>query len=192
MGLDKVLVIGHSPGKTPINKRKNGSPTLNRLNRWLDACKVDIYSFSNIYAHHKEFLKIADIYRTYVQKIISKISGEHFKNYKVNKIRSKNNGVDLYYGGKSEFFDYDKVVIATHADDALKILNDPTEDEKKILSNFKYKSNLAVIHTDEVCMPNNKKVWSSWNSSVDKSDIGKTSLTYWLNLLQNLKNLTQV
>ena len=36
-------------------------------------------------------------------------------------------------------------------------------------------------------MPNNKKVWSSWNSSVDKSDISKTSLTYWLNLLQNLK-----
>ena len=36
-------------------------------------------------------------------------------------------------------------------------------------------------------MPNNKKVWSSWNSSVDKLDISKTSLTYWLNLLQNLK-----
>ena len=49
------------------------------------------------------------------------------------------------------------------------------------------RQNLAVIHTDDVCMPNNKKVWSSWNSSVDKSDISKTSLTYWLNLLQNLK-----
>ena len=66
-------------------------------------------------------------------------------------------------------------------------MSEPTEDEKKILSNFKYKKNLAVIHTDDVCMPNNKKVWSSWNSSVDKSDISKTSLTYWLNLLQNLK-----
>ena len=63
MGLDKVLVIGHSPGKTPINKRKNGSPTLNRLNRWLDACEVDIYSFSNIYAHHKELLKNTDEYK---------------------------------------------------------------------------------------------------------------------------------
>ena len=64
MGLDKILVVGHSPGKTPINKRKNGSPTLNRLNRWLDACEVDIYSFSNIYAHHKELLKMTDIDRT--------------------------------------------------------------------------------------------------------------------------------
>ena len=69
MGLDKVLVIGHSPGKTPINKRKNGSPTLNRLNRWLDACEVDIYSFTNLCAHHKEFLKMADIDGTIIQKI---------------------------------------------------------------------------------------------------------------------------
>ena len=69
MGWDKVLVIGHSPGKTPINKRKNGSPTLNRLNRWLDACEVDIYSFTNLCAHHKEFLKMADIDGTFIQKI---------------------------------------------------------------------------------------------------------------------------
>ena len=67
--MDKVLVIGHSPGKTPINKRKNGSPTLNRLNRWLDACDVEIYSFSNLCAHHKEFLKMADIDGILIQKI---------------------------------------------------------------------------------------------------------------------------
>ena len=69
MGQNKVLVIGHSPGKTPINKRKNGSPTLNRLNRWLDSCEVDIYSFTNLCAHHKEFLKNADIDRILIQKI---------------------------------------------------------------------------------------------------------------------------
>ena len=69
MEQDKVLVIGHSPGKTPINKRKNGSPTLNRLNRWLDACNVDIYSFSNLCASHKEFLKSSDIDGILIQKI---------------------------------------------------------------------------------------------------------------------------
>jgi len=87
MGLDKVLVIGHSPGKTPINKRKNGSPTLNRLNRWLDACDVDLYSFSNIYAHHKELLKITDIDETYVYKIT--------KNY--NKIITLGSFVSQYF-----------------------------------------------------------------------------------------------
>ena len=125
--------------------------------------------------------------RTYVENILSKISGEHFKNYPVKKIKSKTDGVDLYYGGESEFFDYDKVILATHADEALSIIESPSEEEKKILSNFSYKKNIAYIHTDESIMPKNPKVWSSWNSSIKKDDIEKNSITYWLNLLQNLK-----
>jgi len=125
--------------------------------------------------------------RTYVENILSKISGEHFKNYKVTKIKSNNNGIDLYYGGESEFFNYDKVILATHADEALSMIENPSEDEKKILSNFSYKENIAYIHTDEKVMPKNKKAWSSWNSSIKKNEIEKNSITYWLNLLQNLK-----
>jgi len=125
--------------------------------------------------------------RTYVQKIISKISGEYFKNYQINKIKSKNNGVDLYYGGNNEFFDYDKVIIATHADEALAMIENPTDQEKEILSNFSYKENIAYIHTDQSVMPKNKKAWCSWNSSMKKDEIEKNSITYWLNLLQNLE-----
>jgi len=125
--------------------------------------------------------------KTYVENILSKISGEHFKNYQVNKIKCNTNGIDLYYGGESEFFNYDKVILATHADEALSIIEDPSEDEKKILSNFSYKENIAYIHTDEKVMPKNKKAWSSWNSSIKKNEIEKNSITYWLNLLQNLK-----
>ena len=125
--------------------------------------------------------------RTYVENILSKISGEHFKNYKVTKIKSNNNGIDLYYGGESEFFNYDKVILATHANEALSMIENPSEDEKKILPNFSYKENIAYIHTDEKVMPKNKKAWSSWNSSIKKNEIEKNSITYWLNLLQNLK-----
>ena len=125
--------------------------------------------------------------RTYVENILSKISGEHFKNYPVTKIRSNTNGIDLYYGGKSEFFNYDKIILATHADEALSMIEDPSEDERKILSKFSYKENIAYIHTDEKIMPKNKKAWSSWNSSIKKDEIEKNSITYWLNLLQNLK-----
>ena len=125
--------------------------------------------------------------RTYVQKIISKISGEYFKNYQINKIKSKNNGVDLYYGGNNEFFDYDKVIIATHADEALAMIENPTSQEKEILSNFSYKENIAYIHTDQSVMPKNKRAWCSWNSSIKKDEIEKNSITYWLNLLQNLE-----
>ena len=125
--------------------------------------------------------------RSYVQNILSKISGEHFKNYVVNKIKSKSSGIDLFYGGESEFFNYDKVVIATHADEALSLIDNPTNEEREILSKFSYRENVAYIHTDKKAMPKNKKTWSSWNSSLKKDEIEKSSITYWLNLLQNLK-----
>ena len=125
--------------------------------------------------------------RTYVKKILETISGEYYKNYRINKISRFSNGVKVYYGGNNEFFDYDKVVIATHADEALSLITDPTPEEKSILANFKYKNNIATIHTDESLMPKNKKAWSSWNSSVNKENTSETSITYWLNLLQNLK-----
>ena len=125
--------------------------------------------------------------KAYVENILSKISGEYFKNYPIRKIRSNNNGIDLYYGSDDEFFCYDKVILATHADEALSIIENPTDDEKKILSKFSYKENIAYIHTDKAIMPKNKNAWSSWNSSIEKGEIEKNSITYWLNLLQNLK-----
>ena len=134
-----------------------------------------------------EWFTVSNRSRSYVQNILSKISGEHFKNYAIKKIKSKSSGIDLYYGGESEFFNYDKVVIATHADEALSIIDNPTNEEKEILSKFNYRENIAYIHTDKKAMPNNKKTWSSWNSSLKKDEINKSSITYWLNLLQNLK-----
>ena len=134
-----------------------------------------------------QWFTVSNRSRSYVQNILSKISGEHFKNYIINKIKSKSSGIDLYYGGESEFFNYDKVVIATHADEALSIIDNPTNEEKEILSKFSYRENIAYIHTDKTAMPKNKKAWSSWNSSLKKDEVNKSSITYWLNLLQNLK-----
>ena len=134
-----------------------------------------------------QWFTVSNRSRSYVQNILSKISGEHFKNYNVNKIKSKSSGIDLYYGGESEFFNYDKVIIATHADEALSIIDNPTNEEKEILSKFSYRENIAYIHTDKAAMPKNKKAWSSWNSSLKKDEVNKSSITYWLNLLQNLR-----
>ena len=125
--------------------------------------------------------------RTYVNKILNKISGEHYKNYKINLIKRHKENIEIFYGEKNEFFIYDKVVIATHADEALSILEKPTDEEKNLLSNFKYKNNLAVIHTDKNQMPRNKKAWSAWNAKLSKNVRENSSITYWLNLLQNLK-----
>ena len=125
--------------------------------------------------------------RTYVNEILSKISGEYYKNYKINLVKRLSTGVQVYYGDNNEFFDYDKVIIATHANEALSLIDQPTMEEKDILSNFSYKENLAVIHTDNNVMPKNKNAWSSWNSCLNDKKLEINSLTYWLNLLQNLK-----
>ncbi len=160
-----------------------------------EANKMPLNFFLKFFQNHglfklknrPQWYTVSNRSRTYVQKILSKLSGEHFKNYAVKKIVSKNTGINLYYGDENEFFNYDKVVLATHADEAIRIIKDPSDDEKKILSNFSYKENFAYIHTDEKAMPKNKSTWSSWNSLMDEYDVEKNSITYWLNLLQNLK-----
>jgi len=120
--------------------------------------------------------------RTYVKKILEKISGEIFKNYKINNISRSDDNVRVSIG--NEYLDYDQVVLACHADQSLKILKDPSAKEKEILNKFTYVSNRSFLHTDENLMPSRKKAWSSWNS-ITKDN--RTCITYWLNKLQNLK-----
>ncbi len=124
--------------------------------------------------------------KNYVKKILETINGEYFKNYKVTSVLRNKNGVRLYYGSTSEYFEYDKVIFAVHADETLKLISEPTENEKKILINFQYKKNTAYLHSDEHLMPTRKSVWSSWNSILD-NNAKRNCVTYWLNKLQNLK-----
>ena len=126
--------------------------------------------------------------RAYVDKVLSLISGQYYKNYKIKSVKRISSGLQVYYGGNNEFFHYDKVILATHANEALNLIDNPSDEERNILSNFSYRENLAILHTDENIMPKNKDIWSSWNSFVDKKNTSKNSLSYWLNLLQNLKN----
>ena len=119
--------------------------------------------------------------RAYVNKILENISGEVFKNYRVSKISRSNDNVRISIG--NEFIDYDQVVLASHADQSLKMLEEATKEEKEILSKFSYVSNSAFLHTDANLMPRRKNAWSSWNS-ISKNN--KTCVTYWLNKLQNL------
>ena len=119
--------------------------------------------------------------RTYVKKVLEKISGEVFKNYKIEKIKRNQDNVRITIG--NEYLDYDQIILASHADQSLEMLQDPTIEEKRILGKFKYVSNSAYLHTDENLMPKKKLAWSSWNS-ISNND--QTCVTYWLNNLQNL------
>ena len=128
-----------------------------------------------------QWYTVTDRSRTYVKKVLEKISGEVFKNYKVNKINRSEDNVRITIG--DEYLDYDQVILASHADQSLQMLENATEDEQRILSKFKYVSNTAILHTDAKLMPKRKSAWSSWNS-ISKGN--QTCVTYWLNNLQNL------
>ena len=124
--------------------------------------------------------------RKYVSKILPFISGDYFKNYKIRKISRSENNVRIAVGSNEDYIDYEHVVLACHANESLALLEEPTIEEKSILSKFQYVTNTAFLHTDEKLMPKNKSAWSSWNS-ISKQDLTNTCVTYWLNLLQNLK-----
>ena len=157
-----------------------------------DAKKMPIKFFMKFFQNHglfnlskrPQWYTVKNRSRQYVNKVIEKISGEHFKNYKIEKIKRISNFVRIFYGSENEYFDYDKVVIATHADEAKKMIEDKSEEESKVLGSFQYKKNLAIIHSDEIVMPQKRFNWSAWNTSISKEN---SSVTYWLNLLQNFK-----
>lgn len=82
---------------------------------------------------------------------------------------------------------YDHVVVATHADQALRLLSDPSETEADLLGAFAYTRNVAVLHRDAALMPRRRKAWAAWNYlSQGRGTDRKLSVTYWMNVLQSL------
>ena len=127
--------------------------------------------------------------RNYVSKVLDEINGEYFKNYEIKKIIRSDDNVRIFFNTLGEYRDYDHVVLSCHADQSLKLIDNPSNDEKEILNGFTYISNEAYLHTDTELMPNKKNAWSSWNS-ISNKDLTKTCVTYWLNKLQNLDTNT--
>ncbi|EED34538.1 amine oxidase, flavin-containing [Luminiphilus syltensis NOR5-1B] len=104
----------------------------------------------------------------------------------ISKIqRPPSGGVDLTLpDGKKEHFD--EVVIATHSDQALALLDDPSPDEKSILGALAYRDNDVVLHTDTRVLPKNRNTWSSWNYRLRPGN-NRAVLTYNMNILQGIE-----
>lgn len=100
----------------------------------------------------------------------------------VRRIHRSANGVLVQDGqGRTERFD--QVIIATHADQALAMLDAPTDQEHRLLSPFQYSRNLAVLHRDPRLMPRRRHAWAAWNHLGRQ---GASSVSYWMNRLQSL------
>ena len=81
---------------------------------------------------------------------------------------------------------FDQAVIATHSDQALDMLDDPTDDESTILGAIPYQENQAVLHCDETLLPSKRAAWASWNYHIPKEDLGRVAVTYDMNILQRI------
>ena len=86
--------------------------------------------------------------------------------------------------------EFDRVVIATHSDQALSMLADPSPAEREILGAIPYQGNEAVLHTDSSLMPRRRAAWSSWNFHLAERPSRGTTVTYWMNSLQRLRSQT--
>jgi predicted NAD/FAD-binding protein len=122
--------------------------------------------------------------RHYVEKILA---GVHDKRLStpVRLIERDAQGVRIITDGHAERFD--EVVIATHTDQALGLLREPSGEERKVLGDIRYQDNRAVLHTDASVLPANPKAWAAWNyerAASTERESSRVCLHYLLNLLQ--------
>jgi uncharacterized protein len=78
---------------------------------------------------------------------------------------------------------FDRVILASHPDQSLRLLTDPTDQEREVLSAFKYQANHTQVHSNTSVMPELKRCWAAWNY---RNDAGKTTTHYWMNALQGV------
>jgi predicted NAD/FAD-binding protein len=103
----------------------------------------------------------------------------------VTKLRRHDGGVELLTAAGPVAFDH--VVVATHSDQALALLGDPTDRERRVLGALRYQPNRATLHTDTALLPSNRRAWASWNYVRPPGRTGRPTLTYYLNRLQGLE-----
>jgi predicted NAD/FAD-binding protein len=146
------------------------------------------HGFLGLHTQHP-WLTVVNGAKSYVEKITAPVR---------EKIKLKNGAASVHREGSgvkvtdvsnhTEIFDH--VIFASHADETLKLLTDADDSEKKLLAEFKYQPNSALLHTDASVMPKTKLCWSSWNYRIDRAANGKISPStiYWMNRLQGVSD----
>jgi len=131
---------------------------------------------------------------SYVNALVKQLKVNWKSGCAVSKVsRGKYITITTEDGGQTSF---DAVVLALHADNALAILEQPSDNEQSILSQIPFEKNQVLVHTDESIMHPNKQSWASWNTEVpndfDKNTQRVCTANYWMNSLQNLRLKTNV
>ncbi len=122
----------------------------------------------------------------YVDALLARFTGRLRLSTPVSAVRRGEQGVLVTpRGGEPELFD--EVVLATHSDQALALLGDASDAERRLLGAIPYQSNEAVLHTDTSILPRRRRAWASWNYHLSDPPTGRTTVTYHMNRLQALR-----
>ncbi|MDO6526071.1 FAD-dependent oxidoreductase [Motilimonas sp. 1_MG-2023] len=123
--------------------------------------------------------------RNYIEPLVAEFKDKIHLNTAVSKIERGNEGVVLTLNNGQQAY-FDEVVLACHSDQSLAMLSDATEQEQKILGDLAYSENDVVLHTDTRLLPKRKKAWAAWNYQLNGQRDNPASVTYDMNILQNL------
>lgn len=124
--------------------------------------------------------------RSYVEAITAPWRDRIRLRAPVRSIERLDEGVRIAADG-CESEEFNRVVIATHSDQALAMLADPSEAEREILGAIPYQRNEAVLHTDASLLPRRRTAWASWNFHLTEPVSDRSTVTYWMNNLQRLR-----
>lgn len=128
--------------------------------------------------------------RGYVEKLTAAYADRVKLNCGAASVRRDGGGVWVR-DETGEVQRYDNVVIATHGDEALALLDEASAEERTLLGAFKYAKNRAVLHTDRALMPKREALWASWNYVGDNPE-GGCIVSYWMNKLQRIESQEQL
>ena len=154
-------------------------------------------SFVSFFVNHRLFdldrrpawRTVAGGSREYVRRLRDDAAGQLHCKAEVTAIRRTPAGV-LVKTAQSDWQAFDQIVLAVHADQALRLLGaGASESERAVLGAFSYATNRAVLHSDPRLMPRRRRAWASWNylaAGNDGSGSAPVSVSYWMNRLQSL------
>ena len=164
--------------------------------------KFPINSMLDFYKNHEllsfinrpQWKTISGGSKKYVESLIKKLKinkkNKFYLNKEIHKVVIKNNKRVLL-DKKGYEYNFDIIVLANHTDEASEIIKNYDKKVYSLLKKFRYQKNIAFLHTDKTLMPINKKMWSSWNYLTNTSN-KKSSVTYWMNKLQDLKTKEEI
>ena len=137
---------------------------------------------------HHQWRTVKGGSRSYRDKLIAPFADRIHCGCPVRSVRRTGEGVEVRTA-EGEIRIFDKVVFATHADVTLRLLEDATPREDRLLRCFPYAGNTITLHTDKAVMPRRGQAWASWNYRIDEVEGGRhqASTHYWMNALQHLQ-----